>query len=588
MAEMNEKDIVRGFEDIAEFDVGADAVRRDIENVRQLLEDRKHVLPPERESVWRIIMKSKWTKMSTAVAAVIVAVVIGFNLWDTPKLEAAELLMQVAKNMEELAWTKTISKNYVPGKEEAVSTDVHWTDVQNKRVYAIYSGKYIHLMDYNIREWSIYRPETNDMIIKPLKGVWRSPSDELETHIKMLEEEGVEVTQSEGAYKGKKATIIQFDKTNNYIDGKGPMTNMMMGGKYVRTMRFKVMISGDPLLMGAAEISYLDHEDNVIKTTTQESEAIKKGPADVYELGVPRDCKIIDKRRDRAVQEVREKIREHQKSFLNEYVAVITEARIEDGEEDVREAFVIFCEGRKLRVDSYRPLYEKTDEVTPLYEDELRASLGYVKDYWKGRRKPYIDSVRLYDGLWQYVLEAKDDKLKAREKQRRPDGDMFGDDDLDDFTWRTLWWLNEPEHMYEDDYSRANGLIAMELTSQSLFGRLPKRQVLYVDPEKDYVCHRYVNEELLDAPWQEDKNWLEDVEGKGRLTETVTDRQVVEYGRTAEGKWYPKVITEKGYRHYHGAIRSDRDRIIRIHLIAENPEFPEGIFDPERLPKVEE
>jgi len=588
MVDMNEKDIIGAFQRIAEYKPGEDSVGRDLQKVRDMLTSQHARIAPERESIWRIIMKSKWTKMTSAAAVIIIAISMSFSLFTGPELKAAELLAEVAKNMEKLAWVKTISKSYVPDKEEPVSTDIHWTDVRNKRVYAIYSEKYIHLMDYNLREWSVYRPETNDMVVKPLSSEWTSPSDKIEMFIKQLEEVGVEVTQSEGQYNGKKTIVIQYDETNNYLGDNGPATNMMMGGKYVRTMRFKIIIYDKERLMGAGEISYLDDEGNVITTSKSESQAIETGPGDIYELGVPRDVKIINKVPSRKVKEIHQKISEHKSRFLNEYIAVITEARIKDGEESISEGFVIFCQDKKLRVDVYKPLYGNEDKVTGLYENQLDASLGQLKPFWPDEKKRGIRSVRLYDGLWQYILEVKDDKLTAREKQRRPDGDSYGDDDLDDFTWRTLWWLNDPEHMYEDDYSRQNGLIAMELTTQSLHGRLPKRQVLYVDPEKDYVCHRYVNEKLIDAPWQEDKGWLDAVENKDRLTEEVNYREVIEYGQTLGGQWYPKVITEKGYRHDYGANKYDVNRIIRIHLISEHPSFPEGIFDLGRLPEVGE
>ena len=57
---------------------------------------------------------------------------------------------------------------------------------------------------------------------------------------------------------------------------------------------------------------------------------------------------------------------------------------------------------------------------------------------------------------------------------------------------------------------------------------------------------------------------------------------------SSTGQWYPKVITEKGFHLPYDCLKSDINRIIRIHLIEERPEFPDGIFDPDRLPKVEE
>ena len=234
----------------------------------------------------------------------------------------------------------------------------------------------------------------------------------------------------------------------------------------------------------------------------------------------------------------------------------------------------------------FRKNYGSNEQLTERYRTPLEPALRYLEPFWPDEDQRDVRAVRLYDGLWQYTLEADEGRLVARAKQRRPDGDEYGDDDVDDFAWRKLWWLNLPEHMYEDTYSQENGLIAMELTAQGLGSQEPKRLVLYVAPEKDYVCDRYVEQQLLDAPWQEDKTWLEGVTNKGSLTDEVRDTRVTEYGRTESGQWYPKTITETGYRQEYGTVRNDTQRVIRIHLVAEHPEFPEGIFDPNALPEA--
>jgi hypothetical protein len=295
---------------------------------------------------------------------------------------------------------------------------------------------------------------------------------------------------------------------------------------------------------------------------------------------------MINKMPDERMQQIRASIAAHRSRFLDTYIAVITEARMEDGQERIIEGMVVCQRAKELRVDVYRRLYGQRDKVTALYHKELIASMTHLKPYWPQEENWGIRSVRLYDGLWQYVLEVRDEKLVAWDKQRRPDGDLYADDDVEDFAWRTLGWLNEPEHLFEDDYSRAHGLVAMELTSPWQGSRLPKRLVMYVDPQRDYLCHRYIDEELFDAPWQEDKNWMDKVKDKGNLTETVKTRDALEYGRTSAGQWYPKVISETGYRQPYQGRRTDEHRVIRIHLIAEHPQFPAGTFSPENLPQA--
>ncbi len=586
MTDMNEKDIIRCFAEMADYDLGEKTVETDLSRVREMLTGPT-AARRQRKPIWRTIMLSKWTRLSSAAAIVIAAVFVGISLFSNSKLEASELLAQVARNMEKLTWLKAVTERYVPDQNEPVGASEHWMDVENKRVYAIYDGKYIHLMDYTLGQWSIYRPDTNDMVVKPLTGEWTSPTTEIEGYIKKLKREGLEVKQTERTQHGEKVIVMEFDEVLNDVGSEAPITAMMMNDKSVKTIRCEIVVARDRRTLISGAMTYLDRAGDVIAIHRSRNEPVTTGPTDIYELGVPQDVTIINRMPSETVSQIRQQIDASETQFLDEYIAVITEAKVEGGREDIREACVAFCQGTKLRVDVYRKNYGTRDPLTARYRAELEPSLRYLSPFWPNEDERTVRGVRLYDGLWQYILEAKEDTLVARDKQRRPDGDLYADDDVEDFAWRTLWWLNRPEHMYEDTYSQENGLIAMELTAQALGSQLPRRLVLYVDPERDYVCDRYIEQQLLDAPWQQDKTWLDNVSNKNSLTEYVRDAQVSQYARTESGQWYPKVITETGYTHEYNYVTTNTKRVIRIHLVAEHPQFPDGIFDPNGLPQAQ-
>jgi hypothetical protein len=573
MADMNEREIIRCFEEIANYDLPAETVEQQLQSVRARLTGQ----------VSRVARRGKWRTILVAAAVIVFAATSLWRLFPSPRLQAAELLTQVARNMEKLAWLKIDTETYGPDQNTPVSVDVHWTDVAHKRVYAIFDKKYIHLMDYERREWWVYRPDTNDMIIQPLAGEW-TPT--VQDFVSQLKREGISVRQSETLYQGRKATVLECEeRVNDIVPG---VTNMSMNGKPVKTIRRRFVI--DPnRIMGSAEMTYLDPNNRVAAIEKLHMEPVTKGPADIYELGVPRNVKIISKIPDPAVRTVRQKINEYKTQFLNEYIAVITETEVGGQPEDIWQAIVVFRQGKKVRADVYGRDPRVRERLADRYRTELEASSRYLAPFWAQEDERDIRSVRLYDGLWQYVTEVRDDRLVALEKQRRPDGDVYANDEVDDFGWRTLWWMNRPEHMYEDSYSKEHGLVAMEMVSQSGEDAfvMPKRLRLYVDPQKDYLCHRYIEEQLFDAPWQSDKTWLDTVENKRNLREEFQDTEVREYGHTSSGQWYPKVIAETWGDRWFGAIRSDTSRLIRIHLIAEHPEFPAGIFDREKLPRVQ-
>ena len=164
MANTNERDIMQCFEEIAKYDLPAETVERHLHQVREQLTDRAAVRP-ERKSIWRTVLTSRWAGLAAA-AVIILALAAALRLFPSPRLQAAELLTQVAKNMNKLGWWKVVTETYGPDQNQPVSVDDHWTDVANKRAYAVYNKKYIHLMDYRRKEWWVYRPDTNDMIIK--------------------------------------------------------------------------------------------------------------------------------------------------------------------------------------------------------------------------------------------------------------------------------------------------------------------------------------------------------------------------------------------------------------------------------------
>ena len=602
MTEMNEKEILRTFEAIAEFRFSEETVERDLQAIHDTLTKGPDSVRPEPRKLWRTIMTNKYTQVSAVAAVLFLVMSLVFNLFSGSQLEAAEFLSRVAQNMDKMPWIKSTHQRYLKDQNEPASTRQSWMDMRNKRAYVVYDDDYIHLMDYGKSEWSIYRAETRDMIVKQLFGDWDSPGAEIQTIVERLETEGLEVTVTEGQANGQPVVTIEYMETYHDL-GDEKVTKMMMAGQHVKYVKHKLVIRKKDLLPETREITYLNHDRDIIMVDRSQSEYIQTGPSDIYDLGVPRDVEITNHVPSDQVKSLRSQIDAHRSGFLDEYIAVITEAHVTDDRKGMIEALVVFCHGKKLRVEQYWMHVGRLEPLALRHQDQLAASLPYVNRFWPDQQGRDIRSIRLYDGLWQHLIDVKDarpmtredydrgvevDKVfKVQETQRRPDGDLYGDDDIDDMAWRWLGWALQPEHMLEDAYSTENGFMAMELTMQAPKGcsRLPQRMRMYVDPNRDYICHRYIQEELFDAPWQEDKDWLSGVKNKDRLTERYDESEVTEYGRTSSGQWYPREIAVNTYDRHYGAEPRRDIRVIRIHLMEEYPEFPDGLFDPNSLPK---
>lgn len=589
---ISEEKLIQQFQEIADFELTSEAVRRDLADIRKQLIDQGSAKSPASKNVWRTIMQNKVTRYASA-AMIFFAVFVAMQFLPDAELNAAELLTKVSKNMLQFKYVKSVSQSYLPGQEEPASSVTGITDFKNRQSFLIYGKGYLHQLDYKKMIWSVYRPEDNTMVVKPLSSEWGDPESQIEEYIEKLSQEGLEVSQTEIMEDGIAVTVIEYDETLNNIshDPNAYMSKMMMGQTTVKTIRTKLVINRDDLYLSRGEMSYYDSKDNLIVTQKTTTEPIDSAPVDIYELGVPADVTIINKVPDERVKEVRGLIKQNQSRFLKDYVAIQLENRVnDDGSESLIEAMVIYSQGKKLRVDVYKAV-----KVSGLDEKYADAVKGLVEDSTT-RLKPYVSdtfctrAIRIYDGLWFHEFADCNGKVSLRAPQRRPDGDGYGDDDLDEFGWRVLWMYNDPEWMYEDEFSEENGLIGMEVTRQSQFGRLPERKVLYVDPSKDYLFRRYIEEEIVDAPWQIDKNWLDPVENKDRLEEQVRVYDVIEYDQTSEGQWYPKTITIKGYDDYplrKNGYKNDFNRVSRIYLLEENPDLPDKLFDPEVLTIIE-
>jgi hypothetical protein len=584
---ISEERIIQNFKKIADFELPSASVQRDLLDIRNLLSNRETNEFSAGRNVWRIIMHSKLTKYVSA-AMVFFAVFISMQFLPGAELSAAELLTKVSKNMQKCKYVKSVTQSYLPGQEEPTDYVTSIIDYSNKQVFLIYSEGYLHQWDYQKMTSSIYRPEDNTMIIKKLSGEMGDPERQVEAYIEKLAQVGLEVRQSKIMENGIEFTVIEYDDLLNNIsnDPNTYVSSMSMGGKPVKAITTKLMINRDDLFLGWSEISYYDPQDNLIVTKKTTSEPIDSAPADIYELGVPADLKIINKVPDKRVQEVRKHIEEHRDGFLKNYLAVQTEIDMTEEQPRLMEGTVIYCKGKKIRVDSFRSVYP-SDKKKPIPAEAmklLKDSLTLLEPYVSQTPRPR--AIHLYDGLWQHIYEEQGDQMVLRKPHRRPDGDEYGDDDIDDFGWRVLWMYTEPEWVYEDDFSTENDLLGMEVTYQSQFSRLPERKVLYVDPAKDYLYRRYIEEKLIDAPWQNDNSWLDGVEKKDRLNEQVRIYDVTEYGQTSTGQWYPKTFTIKGYDCSPLSNYQQKDefnRICRIYLLEENPDLPDTLFDPEQL-----
>jgi hypothetical protein len=141
----------------------------------------------------------------------------------------------------------------------------------------------------------------------------------------------------------------------------------------------------------------------------------------------------------------------------------------------------------------------------------------------------------------------------------------------------------------------AGSLLCIETTEEGRLYRdaqgavlevfLPKRQRLYLNPDRDYIAERLEIEALPGPEWPGGADWLKDVPEDKIPRETWLVKRVTEYARTKNGRWYPKIVVDqRGSKTDTGERVQDYGWI--YHVYVETPEsFPEGTFDPTTLGK---
>ncbi len=80
MSDIDEQEIKRRFESISQFEQGSEVAARDVEQVRRRLIRHMSGQQPGEQKIWRIIMKSRITKITAAAVIMIAALLAIYNI----------------------------------------------------------------------------------------------------------------------------------------------------------------------------------------------------------------------------------------------------------------------------------------------------------------------------------------------------------------------------------------------------------------------------------------------------------------------------------------------------------------------------
>jgi hypothetical protein len=527
-------------------------------------------------NIWRIIMKSRITQLAAA-SVIIIAVIICINQFSGSIDGVSVAFGQIKQAVEKVPWVHSVNKN-------SNLSDEGWLSfIQQIEINKKANGK-ITYEDYGKKIKYVYSPEIETITLSDIsqKKFALGTTDLFSFNEAYLDKEqarGAKLTRKNGLYNEAPVKILEITRAENNW-----------------TEEIKIFINTENNLPLAVEVKSgdLNRESSYAGNITFDYP--ENGPQDIYALDVPRSAKIIDLLPEPDALEVLHTYQEYRNDVPSKYATVV----IFDTEESVRVeknvfglATIIYRDGQRQYGQEYK-IFGTSDE----YADELGDTFESAMNWCKQSNLTKLNVIDLFTGVYHYQTKYNADDNKWNLQPREDWADHLGNylEVLRQKGWPDIIpkAKNSPPHqirIIENNHAKKYGLICIELLRQgaNYGGRIkampPRRELYYLNPQKDYICQRHEHYRRRNAHWQKDKSWLDGIDPNNIRPDATSITQVTEYSQTDSGKWYPKVVT----RTIVGVRKDDTHgvfTIIETIYLETAPEFPEGIFEPKNLPKA--
>ena len=517
--------------------------------------------------LWRIIMKSRITKLTAAV--IIIGAIVEINYFGGSRDGANLAFGQMKHAVEKMPWVHSVNKN-------STCSDEGWLSFsQQIEINKKANGK-ITFDNYDKKIKYVYDPETETITLTDIshKKFALGASDLfsfIEVYLDKEIARGAELVSKNGLYNETAVEIWEITRSEGSWSEKIKIFNDLQ--------------SHLPLAVEVRSGNQ-DNESDYVGNITFDYP--KNGPQDIYALSVPREAKIIDMLPQQDVRDILQTYQKYRSDAPPRYAAVeITNYEqaviVEEGVFGI--VSIIYKNDQQQYGEHYK-LLTTADE----YTDQMGDTFDSVQAWCRESELAQIDEIDLYTGVYHYQTRYNADEDKWDSRPR----DGYSGSCLDIF--QRLGWpgglFSKPRNnlpcqrqIIKNQYSRKNGLICIEELCQGVnYGNRKKvmppiRNLYYLNPQRNYLCERREHYRRRNALWQQDKSWLDGVDPNNVRPDVTSIKQITEYDCTDSGQWYPKFVSEDidGFR---GKFLMTNTIYLQI-----DAEFPEGIFDPENLPR---
>lgn len=227
-------------------------------------------------------MKSNITKIAAAVV-VIIAVIVGVNRFGGSISITAIAFADINEAMKNVPWLYMESR----GSERGITgVGEQWIGLESKIHASKYADGKVTVINLNEHKSYKYDPENHTITIDNFNEDYyplnlSSPVELLESMFKMAKEQGAQFTTSQAKYNGQKVQLQEI-----IFSGAGPNRD--------ESQHARLYIQADRKLLLAAKVEGKDSKGNITMNGEITFSYPSKGPSDIYDLGVPKDTKIIN------------------------------------------------------------------------------------------------------------------------------------------------------------------------------------------------------------------------------------------------------------------------------------------------------
>ena len=556
----------------------------------------KTLMPSRQHILWSNIIKSRITKLATA-AAIIIAILVGIHQFGGSIDRAGAAFAQTIQASKKMPWMHVVIQTNVDSQPSHENGEYWYCFDSGIEAIRYETGKF-RFFDYGKQVGYVYNPTTEELTISRLPerelvlGV-ASPWAFVEHVVEELSKnEGARVTWQVGQYDGTDVEIYEV--------------RVPKKGRGIREWKF--IADSKSHLLKITKIKGYDADGNIKVCGEMTFDYPAKGPQDIYEIGAPKAAAVVDYRTetDKEVEDIIKTYYMYRENSPSRYIAIVTQSshNKHTGSDVTTGVNIIYADGRLQRIEMYH-VYDMSEYLRnwSKYSAEMGSTLDSLLKWWTQTGRSECTYLSLYDGEYNYFVSYDIRKKSWLPKSRLHSPERNRDErGLADLGWPQsglyLWGPDlAPIRVVEDDYSRENNLICLQsLRRQKRHKDSPRglrKQLWYLKSRRDYICQRLEEHCIADRyvlPLRQVESQLKAIEpadvnthSTRRISIEVTlIREVTEFAQTDARQWYPKKIKSTWYN---DTLKAKQRQYFQTIYLKTNPKFPEGIFDPENLPK---